>query len=212
MVTKEFKQFTYSLIAPAILVAIACLQLYLAHVHHLTPWKGGGFGMFSTVDSRGARFLRLYLTTAEGDVPVEVPPSMQPLARELRSIPTRDHLLRFAQQLAGATWVPYDYATFEATLHSSDQPALMVSDENDLTPGNSTTVPNDQPTDEMNSAPASRNQPRFRVKEVYEPDPESGDIVQFSTVRVELWRYTFDSRNRQVKAYKFLETTVERPQ
>jgi hypothetical protein len=68
---KELRQTYYAFVAPLVLIGIACLQLYLAHSHHLTPWKGGGFGMFSTVDSQGARFLRIYLLTAEGEVPMD---------------------------------------------------------------------------------------------------------------------------------------------
>lgn len=44
-----------------ILCGIASVQLYLANFDGLSPWKGGGFGMFSTVDSPPMR-----LITAEG--------------------------------------------------------------------------------------------------------------------------------------------------
>ncbi|HVX57896.1 MAG TPA: hypothetical protein VHA37_09290, partial [Candidatus Saccharimonadales bacterium] len=48
------------------LVLIAGLQFVLATRYGLSAWKGGGFGMFSTVDSPDARFLRIYLITAQG--------------------------------------------------------------------------------------------------------------------------------------------------
>jgi hypothetical protein len=45
-------------LAPAILVFVALNQIALAHFTMLTPWKGGGFGMFSTVAHRE---LRVYI-------------------------------------------------------------------------------------------------------------------------------------------------------
>ena len=39
-------------VAPLLLVVVATAQLGLAHAYDLTPWKGGGFGMFSTIDDR----------------------------------------------------------------------------------------------------------------------------------------------------------------
>ena len=45
--------------APILLSTLACLQIVLGLFFGLTPWKGGGFGMFSTVDSNGARSIRV---------------------------------------------------------------------------------------------------------------------------------------------------------
>ena len=39
----------------AVLIATAGRQIVLARTAHLTPWSGGGFGMFATTD--GGRFL-----------------------------------------------------------------------------------------------------------------------------------------------------------
>lgn len=43
--------------APLLMIAIAMNQVRMAHDHALSPWKGGGFGMFSTVDGPGNRRL-----------------------------------------------------------------------------------------------------------------------------------------------------------
>jgi hypothetical protein len=63
--------------------------------------------------------------------------------------------------------------------------------------------------DDANLEPTNRSQPRFRVKEEYEPTPTAGGIEIYG-VRVELWRYKFVSASRQVQAYKFLEVTVDK--
>ena len=45
-----------ALLPVALLMAVATVQVILATAAGLTPWKGGGFGMFSTTDD-GGRFL-----------------------------------------------------------------------------------------------------------------------------------------------------------
>lgn len=55
-------------VAPAAcLVVVAALQITLAKTRDLTPWKGGGFGMFSTSDQPRVRFTRVFLRTRDGD-------------------------------------------------------------------------------------------------------------------------------------------------
>jgi hypothetical protein len=50
----------YAVVAmPAVLVAVALLQMVRVAVNDMTPWKGGGFGMFSTVDSLTNRVVRI---------------------------------------------------------------------------------------------------------------------------------------------------------
>lgn len=53
-------------IAPLLLVVVAVNQHVLAATEKLDPWKGGGFGMFATVDSGTAREVFAYGITREG--------------------------------------------------------------------------------------------------------------------------------------------------
>ncbi|MGZ5443169.1 MAG: hypothetical protein ACXW5U_14265 [Thermoanaerobaculia bacterium] len=94
------------LIAPILLSAVALIQLYAARTTWLTPWKGGGFGMFSTVDSPGARFLRIALETDRGTVRVGAPAQLQRDAARLREAPDLPALRAFAKKVAAGTWVP----------------------------------------------------------------------------------------------------------
>ena len=43
---------------PALLVIVACSQIYLATMEGLTPAKGGGFGLFSTIDKLNNRTIK----------------------------------------------------------------------------------------------------------------------------------------------------------
>lgn len=44
-------------LVPGLVLAIALVQSTLVLTQELSPWKGGGFGMFSTVDSPSMRFV-----------------------------------------------------------------------------------------------------------------------------------------------------------
>ena len=47
-----------------LLVLVACIQVFLVYSYNLSPWSGGGFGMFSTTDAGGNRHLHLYSVTS----------------------------------------------------------------------------------------------------------------------------------------------------
>ena len=61
------------LLPAGVLLLVALSQVVVASNTHLTPWRGGGFGMFSTLDNHDQRFLRVTATTAAGDeLPIDV--------------------------------------------------------------------------------------------------------------------------------------------
>jgi len=91
-------------IAPVCLLLVAGWHLLRVWTVHQTPWKGGGFGMFSTVDSESARFLRCYLVTAEGRWPLPAPPALDKTVAELRAAPTAAGVQALAVRLAGQPW------------------------------------------------------------------------------------------------------------
>ena len=78
-----------ALLVPAILVLVATNQLVLASTTDLTPWRGGGFGMFSTTDNHDQRFLRITAVTDTGtQVPVNARALLEP------NSPVRDDFVR----------------------------------------------------------------------------------------------------------------------
>lgn len=101
----ETRQKWLPALAPAVLTAVALAQITLTQVEELTPWKGGGFGMFSTIDSPSARVLRLELHTESGVVPVEIPPSAKRAAEEARAMPTQARLEALALELSRLRWM-----------------------------------------------------------------------------------------------------------
>ncbi len=57
---------------PVVLIVVALHQVALAHARDLTPWKGGGFGMFASVDRLNYRAVHGTFVTEAGDIPFDV--------------------------------------------------------------------------------------------------------------------------------------------
>ena len=91
-------------VAPLALCVVA--GFHMARVFYLdqTPWKGGGFGMFSTVDSVAARYLRVYVIKGDTRIPVNVPTWLEQQATGVRTAPSRKKLRRLSAQLAELHW------------------------------------------------------------------------------------------------------------
>lgn len=91
---------------PAVVALIVALfQIGVAHTTVLSPWKGGGFGMFSTVDVDTQRVVRLYLEVDDQWHPVVAPDEYADDVRSLQPMPTDSRTEELARRLAGAEWV-----------------------------------------------------------------------------------------------------------
>lgn len=196
-----------------LLCIVASLQIYLAFTRSLSPWKGGGFGMFSTVDAPRARFLRIYLVNEKQETPVLVPDEMRMMALEARTFPTDARLSNLAHKVVQGTWVPYRLTSaLERYCHliSDGHPACTellgrnrtkLADSNDAEAIKEFALNNSRYIDlgKINS---------FRLKGKGEPEPAPGEALEFHSARVELWKYVFDPGSRQLKASKFSEVVV----
>lgn len=193
-------------VAPSLLCIIALLQIYLVRTASLSPWKGGGFGMFSTVDSSEARFLRIYLVTEVDEIPILVPDSLNPLARKARTIPTLQNLTGLGQHLAQGTWVPYEFVSAMQryqNLHAGDEAFPDTSATGDISTGMMSVVES-EPTISLEGLDL------FRMVEPGEAEPPPGSALEFTSVRVELWKYRFDNQTLTLIALPHSEVTVAR--
>jgi hypothetical protein len=84
----------------ALLVATALCQVIFAFTVDLSPWLGGGFGMFSTTDDGVNRHLRVVTTRAGKEEEREIPPTLTDLAQRTLVLPSPARLRAFAQALA----------------------------------------------------------------------------------------------------------------
>jgi hypothetical protein len=81
----------------AVLFTIAWFQIGLAKRADLSPWKGGGFGMFSSLDLRR---VRIVVQAPQGDEELDISPSQQSRAARARQFPSNSNLIELAKAVA----------------------------------------------------------------------------------------------------------------
>lgn len=86
---------------PTLLLALVALnQMRLARTTDLTAWKGGGFGMFSTIDRPRARQIRCHLVGGNTDIPLAIPADLKQLEESAKNLPTEKNLIRLGREIA----------------------------------------------------------------------------------------------------------------
>ena len=83
----------------AVLLVVAGGQMTVGRAWGLSPWKGGGFGMFSTLDARPFRYVRVYLTAPERSEELAIPASLEDAAAAAEILPTDAQLERLALRI-----------------------------------------------------------------------------------------------------------------
>ena len=89
----------HALLPVSLLVVVACVQVTLATTAGLTPWKGGGFGMFSTTDDGGRRSVRVFVSAFERSEEITISPSLEDAARRAALLPRQAELARQARRV-----------------------------------------------------------------------------------------------------------------
>jgi hypothetical protein len=73
---------------PAVLLlGVASAQMVLAARTSLSPWKGGGFGMFASVDGSPFRWVRVYVFAPDRSEELAVPLSLEGQAHRVVTWP-----------------------------------------------------------------------------------------------------------------------------
>ena len=196
--------------SPLLLCSIACLQIFLAMTKSLSPWKGGGFGMFSTVDSPDARFLRIYLINGNEETAVPLPDSLKIFGREVQTIPSAALTSDLATRLARGTWSPYRMTDpvrqYQNSQTRDDRETFAgLVEPSDATPNSGNSI------DWVKTLPDGQVVfPKLlQMREKGAPASKGDEPVPFQRVRVEVWRYSLDFGSSQLKATKYLEVTAD---
>ena len=100
---------------PAVLVAVAIVQIGLAQTVDLTAWKGGGFGMFSTLDHGAYRGVDIVVEAPDRSESLAIPPSLETAAARAAACPT-DGLLRGLAEGVAAREQRYQRAVSRVTV------------------------------------------------------------------------------------------------
>jgi hypothetical protein len=82
-----------------LLVAVACAQIVAAKTGTLSPWLGGGFGMFATLDSPARRHLHAVALRPGLRQELELPRSLERVVRRALGFPTPARLRALAREL-----------------------------------------------------------------------------------------------------------------
>jgi hypothetical protein len=83
-----------------LLISVACGQLWLSYTADLSPWAGGGFGMFSSTDTRGNRHLHAFALRPGIRRELDIPRSLAAGLQHVLVFPTEPNLRAFAAALS----------------------------------------------------------------------------------------------------------------
>jgi hypothetical protein len=83
-----------------LLVIVASTQIIWSRTLGLTPWKGGGFGMFSSLDDAAFRFVRVVVEAPDRSEEIEMAPSLEDAAARAVTLPSAYRLERLAVAVA----------------------------------------------------------------------------------------------------------------
>ena len=84
-----------------LLAALALAQIGLAFGAQLSPWKGGGFGMFATNDHGAFRKVRVLALLPGGEERIAIPPELRRAELRVRELPSEGALRALAEAVAG---------------------------------------------------------------------------------------------------------------
>ena len=104
------RRLLYYLPVPVIVTAVAAAQIYLATFGMLASSEGGGFGMFSAIDSPEVRLIDIQAIDSDGtEIDIEYnyqgSPVSENLIKKIKSNPERQLLTDFADYLLKARYV-----------------------------------------------------------------------------------------------------------
>lgn len=89
-----------SVLPALVLVLVAGTQIFLVKAAGLTAWKGGGFGMFSTLDDAPHRTIRVVVEAPSRSEEAELAPSLDDDVARALTLPSRYRLVRLAEAVA----------------------------------------------------------------------------------------------------------------
>ena len=91
------QKWLFSYLPIILFVVIAGHHFYWVQHAHLSPWLGGGYGMFSTTDYGPSRYIRIYaLKDNIIQEQIEIPERLLMLARKTRGLPDDENLRSLA--------------------------------------------------------------------------------------------------------------------
>ena len=181
-------------LAPSVLFGVALIQLTLAFSRDLSPWKGGGFGMFASVDAPSMRELDCTAVTENGKT-IRIDALLlwdEDREDSQRAMPHQTALFHLAQRLLDSEFVPVG-SRDEAVVAQmqADNPNLKL----------------DLPPDSDRLYESGRYRP-FRSSDLV----AEKDVVRIKSVALRWWRVTYVHDEKLLRTEPIgEEVSLERP-
>jgi len=86
-----------SFVPAILLICLAAGQMTLARTALLSPWKGGGFGMFASIDGLPFRQVRVFVEAPNRSKEIALPDSLEATAAKAATWPHAGSLERLAR-------------------------------------------------------------------------------------------------------------------
>ncbi len=112
----------------ALVLGVIATHVVMRSSADLSPWKGGGFGMFSTIDSPGDRILKIQLHTDAGVVNVAAPSQLGDEVSSVLAAPSKQRLTNFAGQVANQIWVTSQFDMDALVAETDPDSAEAITD------------------------------------------------------------------------------------
>lgn len=166
---------------PAIvLTLVAFNQIYWASTKNLSPWKGGGFGMFATIDSAGSRLLTCEGVDQEGnEVICQIPDAIRKDKpwQTLTSLPKQDWLINLADRILASEFI-------ETKQNTSRERTIMIANNSDQT--------------QVLSDYKRFDKPIYRVKSTQVSSVGGRKVIRLENVRLQMWKRKFKPKEKEV--------------
>lgn len=122
---KNFIKYTVA----AVMLMMMCLQYVLIQTVHISPWKGGGFGMFSTINTPISHIVRVYNNSNGKKTPVLIPESLKPFEKNIRHIAAGYNIDALKKALQKEKWILKD----STLILANEKDSLPLTQLNSLT-------------------------------------------------------------------------------
>ncbi len=110
---------------PLIAMLVVANQFYRVQTYDLSTWQGGGFGMFSSVDTIDSRFFKVYLHVDHETIPIQLKGAFNKQVTISRAEPTEENLKKLAQQIYQANWIHSGTFTLDPQSQDNYRPVLV---------------------------------------------------------------------------------------
>jgi len=175
----------------AILVMVALLQIFLTQTANLSPWKGGGFGMFGAIDAPDMRVIQAEALDQDGNlIQFDVYSALDDrTVRRIRTLPRQSDLEQMAPQFVTQSVVP-------TTIQRQAIYQKLQSENPDFPAAQDLMQPRDaNPLPNLPNHPLA--QPLYRLKTVYDPQVP-GTVKTLKAIRLQWWRIRFDQARHRL--------------